>query len=173
MSLHKWILAATALLSSSFAHAEICQSALPEPIRAYVELGDWTVVHPQDLSESDLRFWKNGHPGLCPGVASGNFHHNSNPTYVIALIQKSGQDILEKVLVVTVKKNQMNTEIVVPPTTVPSPYVVWSLPPRRYLGIDGANVSIPQDSFAYEKLVGTSRQYYYHGSELKSFQMSY
>jgi hypothetical protein len=173
MSLHNRILVATALLASSFAHAQSCQKALPEPVRASVEQYNWTIVHPEDLTESDLRSWKNSHPGLCPGVATGNFHHNSNPTYVIALIQKSGPDIFEKVLVLTVKKQAANIEIVVPPTNVPNPFVVWTLPSRRYLGVDGANVNIPQDSFAYEQLVGASRQYYYDGSQLKSFQMSY
>ncbi len=173
MSFYKQILIATALLASTIAHAQTCNHVLPDSLRATVELGDWSIVHPEDLSESDLHFWKNGHPGLCPGVASGNFRHNSNPTYVIALIQKSGPDVFEKVLVVTIKKNKMNTEIAVPPTQVPTPYVVWSLPKHRYLGVDGSKVYIPQDSFAYEKLVGTSRQFYYDGSHLKSFLMSY
>ena len=173
MSFYKQILIAAALAVSSYAHAQACLNVVPESLRVSVEQDNWTIVRPEDLSDQDLHFWKSSHPGLCPGVATGNFHHNSNPTYVIALIRKSDQTITEKVIVVTLKKKKTETEVAVQPTQLPTPYVVWSLPPRRYLGVDGAKVSIPQASFAYEKMVGTSRQYYFEGSHLKSFQMSY
>ena len=173
MSLYKQILIATALFAPSFLQAQTCLNVVPDSLRLSVEQDNWNIVHPEDLSEADRRVWKVNHPGFCPGVATGNFHHNSNPTYVIALIQKTDQSVTEKVIVVTLKKKKTITELAVAPTQLPTPYVVWSLPPHRYLGVDGAKVTIPQASFAFEKLVGTSRQYYFQGSHLKYFLMSY
>jgi len=174
MSLYKGILFALAVSISTQAHAAPCLSNLPESLRSTVEQDNWTILQPQDLSADDIPIWKVNHPGYCPGVATGNFHHNSDSSFVLALIQHDDHNnLLEKVILITPKKKKLETEILVPPTEVKTTAVVWSLPPRRYRGVDGTNVSISRDSFVYEKLVSTARQFYYDGSHIKSFIISY
>jgi hypothetical protein len=177
-SLCQWILVAISvaifIAISTHSHAQTCLNGLPESLRSAIEQDHWTIVQPEDLSEADLRFWKNGHPGECPGVAAGDFSSKAKSSFIVALIQRDDQkNLLEQVLLVTLKKNRPVTEVAVPPTQVPTPRVVWKLAKGRYLGIDGTKASISRNSFVFEKLVGSAKQYYYDGSHLKSFILSY
>lgn len=173
MSLYKWILIAAFLAIPARSHAEACLNGLPETLRAAVEQDNWKIVQRDDLSESDIRVWKNNHPGECPGVASGSFSPKFKQSFIVALIQRDGQNnLLEKVLLVTQKKNQPVTEDAVTTLAVATPYVVWPLKKGRYLGIDGTKASISRDSWVFEKLVGPASQYYYQGSNVKSFVLS-
>jgi hypothetical protein len=172
-TLSKWILVAIFISISTHLHAQDCLSDMPQPLRSTIERNNWTIVQLQDLSERDLRVWKDRHPGECPGIAAGNFSPNAKASFIVALIQRDDQkNLLEEVLLVTQKKNQPITEIAITTMAIATPYVVWKLPKGRYLGIDGTKASISRNSFVYEKLIGPASQYYYDGSHLKSFVLS-
>lgn len=173
MSLSKWILIAAILAVPARSHAEACLNGLPDTLRAAAEQNNWKIVQREDLSSSDLRFWKDRHPGDCPGVIAGNFSPHAKQSFIVALIQHDDEkNLLEKVVLVYQKKNQPETEDAVTTMAVATPYVVWSLKKGRYLGIDGTKASISRDSFVYEKMVGPASQYYYQGDHIRTFVLS-
>lgn len=174
MSLYKWILIALFATLCAPSYAEACLNGLPDTLRVAVEQDHWKIVEREDLSEADQSVWKNGHPGDCPGVATGNFSPRAKSSFIVALIQRDErQNLLEKVVLVTLKKNQPETELAVTTMSIATPYVVWGLNKGRYLGIDGTKANIPRNSFVYEKLVGPASQYYYDGgNHLRAFVIS-
>lgn len=173
MSLYKWILIAVFISASTHSRAEACLSDMPDTLRSAIEQDNWKIVQREDLSDHDLRAWKDGHPGECPGVAAGNFSPKAKQSFIVALIQRDNQqNLTEKVLLVTQKKNHPETEFAINTMSIATPYVVWKLPKGRYLGIDGTKASISRNSFVYEKLVGPASQNYYDGNHLKSFVLS-
>jgi hypothetical protein len=169
MNLLKLIL--LALLIPISAHAQDCLSNLPASLKSTLEQDNWKIVQPGDIPMDDWKLWKNAHQGQCPGVAPGNFA--SKDDFAVALIQQDDQKkILEKLILVTQKKGQPITEVVVPPTQVTNAAVVWKLPPGHYAGVDGTKAGISRDSFVYEKIASTAKQFYYKGSHLDSFVIS-
>jgi hypothetical protein len=167
------ILVALLLSTAGLAKAENCMSGLPESLRSNVELDNWTIVQPSDLSVSDLKNWKNAHPGQCPGVADGNFFPKVDHAFIVALTKKDNQEnLLEKVVLVTQRKDRSDTAVVVSSEQVQTPYVVWKLPPGRYAGIDGTRASIPRDSFVIQKINSSTNQFYYQGTRLQFFVIS-
>jgi hypothetical protein len=173
MNLPKLFLAAIFFSISTHVWAQDCLSGLPESLRSTVEQGNWKIVQPGDVPQDDWKLWKNTHQGQCPGVAVGNFFPKADSSFVVALIQQSDQKtMLEQVLLVTLKKDQPGTAVVVPPTQVATPSVVWKLPPGRYAGVDGTRASISRDSFVFEKVASSAKQFYYQGSHLQSFIIS-
>jgi len=179
MSVYKGILLAIFIsLSGHAAHAEDCLNNLPQSVRSTVEQDNWTILQPHDLAGNDLTLWRLNHPGECPGVTSGDFYPKGKPAFLVALIQRDptqGSDqknLLEKLMLVYIKKDQPISQVVVPPAQVAAPLVVWKIRPGHYLGIDGTKATISRDSFIYEKLAGPSQQFYYDGTRLKSFVIS-
>jgi hypothetical protein len=146
---------------------------MPESLKSTVEQDNWKIVQPGDIPQDDWKLWKNTHQGQCPGVAVGNFFPKANSSFVVALVQEDDQKkMLEKLLLVTLKKGQSATEIVVSPIQVASPSVVWKLPPGHYAGVDGTKAGISRDSFVFEKVASSAKQFYYQGSHLQSFAIS-
>lgn len=178
MSFYRGIFLAIVISLSARAYGENCLNGLPQSVRSTVEQDNWTILLTQDLAGTDLQVWKVNHPGECPGVASGDFYPKGKPAFLVALIQRDltqGNDqknLLEKLTLVYLKKDQPITEVVVPPAPVAAPLVVWKIRPGHYLGIDGTKASISRDSFIYEKPAGFARQFYYDGTHLKSFVIS-
>jgi len=174
MSVSRWILVALLAAAPACSRAQKpCFNGLPDNLRAAVEQNNWKIVQREDLSESDLRFWKDRHPGECPGVAAGDFSPHAKQSFIVAVFERDEQkNLLEKVLLVTEKKHQPVAEDAVTTMAVATPYVVWKLHKGRYLGIDGTKASISRDSFVYEKMVGPASQYYYQGDHLRSFVLS-
>jgi hypothetical protein len=167
------IFAAIFFAISTHARAQDCLSGLPETLKSTVEQDNWKIVQPGDVPMDDWKLWKNTHQGQCPGVAVGNFFPKADSSFVVALIQQDDQKkLLEKLILVTVKKGQPTTADVVPPTLVTSPSVVWKLPPGHYAGVDGTKASISRDSFIFEKVASSAKQFYYQGSHLQSFVIS-
>ena len=82
------------------------------------------------------------------------------------------KNLLEKVVLLTEKKGQPITEIVVNPVQATALAVVWKLPPGHYAGVDGKKASISRDSFIFEKIASSATQFYYQGSKLQSFVIS-
>jgi hypothetical protein len=72
----------------------------------------------------------------------------------------------------TEKKGQPITEIVVSPVQAATLTVVWKLSPGHYAGVDGKKASISRDSFVFEKIASSATQFYYQGSKLQSFPIS-
>ncbi len=178
MSLYRGILFAIFIASSAYVHAEDCLNGMPQSVRSTVEQDNWTILQPQDIAANDLKLWKVNHPGECPGVASGDFYPKGKPAFLVALIQHDqtqGSDPakqFEKLILVYIKKGQAISEVVVPPTQVAAPLVVWKLRPGHYMGIDGTKASISRDSFVYERPAGSATQFYYDGTHLKFFVIS-
>jgi hypothetical protein len=173
MNLPKLILATLFLAISTHARSQDCVSGLPDTLKSSVEQDNWKIVQPGDIPMDDWKLWKNTHQGQCPGVAVGNFAPKADSSFVVALIQEIDKTkSLEQVVIITVKKGIPTTAVVVPPTQVATPSVVWKLPPGHYAGVDGSKASISRDSFVYEKVASTAKQFYYHGSNLQSFVIS-
>ncbi len=174
MSFSRWILiAALVVLPAGTRAQSACYNGLPDALRSAVEQDTWKIVQSSDLSEADQRVWRNNHPTDCAGVAVGNFSPRAKQSFIVALIQRDGQNnLLEKVDLVYLKKNRPVVEDAITTLAVATPYVVWKLNKGRYLGIDGTRASILRDSFVFEKLVGPASQYYYQGDRLRSFVLS-
>jgi hypothetical protein len=171
MNLPKLTLITILLSIAAHARAQDCLSNLPESLKSTLEQDNWKIVQPGDIPMDDWKLWKNAHQGQCPGVAPGNFA--SKDDFAVALIQQDDQKkILEKLILVTQKKGKPITEVVVAPTQVTNPSVVWKLPPGHYAGVDGTKAGISRDSFVYEKIASTAKQFYYKGSHLDSFPIS-
>jgi hypothetical protein len=153
--------------------AEDCLSGLPDSLRSAVEQDHWKILSPFDIPTNDWKLWKNAHQGQCPGVAVGNFLPKTDSSFVVALIQgEDPKNLLEKVVLLTEKKGQTITEIIVNPGQVASPALVWKLPPGHYAGVDGKRAAISRDSFVFEKVASSATQFYYQGSKLQSFVIS-
>ena len=160
-------------IAATQARAADCLSNLPESLRSTVEQDHWKILSPFDLPTDDWKLWKNAHQGQCPGVAVGNFYPKTDSSFIVALIQGDDpKNLLEKIVLLTEKKGQLITEIVVNPIQTASLSVVWKLSPGHYAGVDGKRASISRDSFVYEKIASSATQFYYQGSNLKSFPIS-
>ena len=172
MNFGKTIFLAIFLSLSLRAPAQDCLSGMPESLRSTVEQDNWKILQPGDVPLDDWKLWKNAHQGQCPGVTAGNFFPRSDSSFVVALVQGEDKKMLEKLLLVTLKKGQPSTEEILPPTQVTSPSVVWKLPPGHYAGVDGTKASISRDSFIFEKIASSAKQFYYQGTRLQSFAIS-
>src|SRR5260370_17348164 len=152
-NLRRAILIATLLSASPHLRAEDCLSGLPDTLRVAVEEDNWKTLSPFDMPSNDWKLWKNAHQGQCPGVGAGNFYPKTDSSFVVALIQgEDPKNLLEKVVLLTEKKGQTVTEIVVNPVQAATLSVVWKLPPGHYAAVDGKRASISRDSFAFEKV---------------------
>ena len=173
MNLARGILIAILLSVSTNVWAEDCLSGLPDSLRSSVEQDHWKILSPFDIPTNDWKLWKNAHQGQCPGVAVGNFFPKTDSSFVVALIQgEDPKNLLEKVVLLTEKKGQTITEIVVNPAQVASPSLVWKLPPGHYAGVDGKRAAISRDSFIVEKIASSATQFYFQGSKVQSFVIS-
>ena len=152
-------------------HGENCISQIPDGAREIVSgFRDWRIVTLTDLPADDQQLWQTSHNGRCPGVASGNFMGGTQPSYVIAMIhnQRSGK-LLEQLLILIPEGKSFKRTILVKPTAVVSPFVVWKLSPGKYKGVDQEqSIEIPHDSFVYEKIEAFATQYYYDDGHLHS-----
>jgi hypothetical protein len=176
MTLPKLVLIAIVCLIAAPTHARAldCLNGMPETFKSAVEQDNWKIVEPGDIPTDDWKLWKNAHQGQCPGVAVGNFFPKTNSSFIVALIQgDDAKGFLEKVVLVTTKKGQTITEIVVNPIQTKTPSVVWKLPPGHYAGVDGTTAGLSRDSFVVEKVSASASQFYYQGSNLKSFSISF
>lgn len=172
MNFKGWLLTAALVTISAHAQTAACIGSMPDYLRSAVEQDRWKIVQPEDLA-GDLHIFKGNHPGQCPGVTSGNFYPKADSSYVVALIKHDDQNhLLEKTLLVTLKKSKTETAVIIPPTPMPAVAVVWKIPPGRWRGIDGTKASISHDSFVSEQIISTATQYYYDGKHLKSFPLS-
>src|SRR5579875_828542 len=107
MSFSRWILiAALVVLPAGTRAQSACYNGLPDALRSAVEQDTWKIVQSSDLSEADQRVWRNNHPTDCAGLAVGNFSPRAKQSFIVALIQRDGQNnLLEKVDLVYLKKN--------------------------------------------------------------------
>jgi hypothetical protein len=173
MNLLKLTLIAGLISLPLHACAEDCLSGLPDTLRSAVEQDHWKILSPFDLPSSDWKIWKNAHQGECPGVTVGNFYPKTDSSFIVALIQGDDpKNLLEKVVLLTSKKGQTITEIVVNPIQTSALATVWKLPPGHYAGVDGTRASISRNSFVYERISSAATQFYYQGSNLRSFVIS-
>ena len=173
MNLLKLTLIAGLISLPLHTRAEDCLSGLPDTLRSAVEQDHWKILSPFDLPSSDWKIWKNAHQGECPGVTVGNFYPKTDSSFIVALIQGDDpKNLLEKVVLLTSKKGQTITEIVVNPIQTSALATVWKLPPGHYAGVDGTRASISRNSFVYERISSAATQFYYQGSNLRSFVIS-
>src|SRR5712672_1615250 len=127
-SLLRAILIALLFSVSAHAGAEDCLDGLPDSLRSAVEQDHWKILSPFDIPSADWKLWKNAHQGQCPGVAVGNFFPKTDSSFIVALIQgEDPKNLLEKVVLLTEKRGQPITEIIVNPAQVASLSVVWKL----------------------------------------------
>ena len=146
-----------------------CGSLLP---RAFALPSGWRVVTLEDLPEDDRDLWGREHAGQCPGAVVGRFTDDSRYSYAVALLQSGpGGKLLEQLVAILPAGNRLSRVVLVKPTTVVSPFVVWAVPPGKYAGVDGAPaVSVPHDSIIYEKMEATANQFFYLDGRFRSIQ---
>jgi hypothetical protein len=163
------------LLSLVFAwpmcRAQECASLVPEPGRNLViGSGEWKILGTKDLPEDDAALWASAHSGKCPGVAVGDFTGSQTPAYAIALIrQEPSGKYVEQLALLIMKGRTFSRVEVVSPKGVVGPFVVWTVPPGKYKGVDRQGVvSVRYDSFVYEKMEASATQYYYIDGHLRS-----
>src|SRR3981081_1878523 len=173
MNLARWILIAILFSVSANLQAEDCLSGLPDTLKSAVEQDHWKILSPFDIPSNDWKLWKNAHQGQCPGVAVGNFFPKTDSSFVVALIQgEDPKSLLEKVVLLTQKKGQTITEIIVNPVQVSGPSLLKTRTQGLYAGVDGKRAAISRDSFVFEKVASSATQFYYQGSKLQSFIIS-
>jgi len=164
-----WLLLLIGL--SNVCYGENCISQLPDVAREVVSgLHEWQIVKLADLPADDQQLWQTSHNGSCPGVVAGNFTGGARLSYAVAMIrnQPSGQ-ILEQLLMLVPEGNSFKPTIVVKPTSVVSPFVVWKVTPGTYKAVDqDRSVKLSHDSFVYEKMETYATQYYYEKGRLRS-----
>ncbi len=116
-NLPKLLLAVLCLGICTHAQAADCLSNLPDALKSAVEQENWKILSPFDLPSEDWKLWKNAHQGQCPGVTVGNFSPKASSktgSWVVALIQGDDpKNQLEQLVLVTTKKGQPITEIIV------------------------------------------------------------
>src|ERR1700730_15397537 len=158
-NLARWILIAPLLSVAANIWAEDCLSGLPNSLRSAVEQDHWKILSPFDIPTNDWKLWKNAHQGQCPGVAVGNFFPKTDSSFIVALIQgEDPKNLLEKVVLLTQKKGQTITEIIVNPVQAATLSLVWKLPPGHYAGVDGKRAVISRDSFVLERFTSSATQ---------------
>jgi hypothetical protein len=173
MSFYKGILLAILMCFATYSYADDCLSGLPQSARSAIEQDNWAIVQPQDLGGNDPQVFRVNHPGQCPGVTAGNFYPKGKSSFLVASIQRGDQkNPLERLTLIYFKKDLPVTAVVVAPTQVAAPFVVWKLRPGHYQSLYGNKTTISRESFVYEKLVGPANQFYYDGTHLKSFVIS-
>lgn len=158
------------ILVPTMCYGENCVASLSDKAREVIsEFHDWRVVKLTDLPADDRKLWENSHNGQCPGVAAGNFS-DDKLSYAVALLRNQPSGELEEQLIVLLPEgNSFRRTVVVKPTTVVGPFVIWKVPPGKYQGVDKAKaVQIAHDSFIYEKIEAYARQYYYDDGHLRS-----
>jgi hypothetical protein len=165
MSISQWILINALLAASTQLPAQTCLSGMPESLRSVVEQKQWTIVQPQDLSQTDLSLWNSYHPGQCPGVAAGRPSSKAKRYFIVALIHPDGPNsMLEEVLLVTQQKGRPVTQEALL-RIVSTPHVIW-LQDDPY-PFDGAS---SRDSFVFERVSGRASQLIVQDNQIKSFQ---
>jgi len=171
MNLSKISLFSLLITFSGICRGQDCISRIPLSVRNIVsEYKGWRIVSLADLPQDDQKLWTTSRNGQCPGVAIGNFTGGTNLSYVVALMrsQQSG-GLQEQLVTLTQDGELLKTNVVVAPTNVTSPFVVWKVPPGTYKGVDQNKiVRIVNDSFVYEKMEAYARQYYYDNGRVRS-----
>ncbi len=158
-------------LTVGVCRAEECSSVVPESgHKLLADFPGWRIVLLNDLPTDDIGLWNAANRGRCPGVAVGNFVNEYAQSYAIALIRKNPSGKLEEQLLLLAPKGRtLSRLVVVRPTLVVSPFVVWRVPPGKYSGVDkDESVSVEHDSFVYEKIEATATQYYFVNGHLRS-----
>ena len=163
-----WLLILVPLVNTCYGAA--CVSSIPDKACEVISnFNGWKIGKLTDLPADDQRLWTNSHDGQCPGVAAGHFSEDKL-SYAVALLRNQRSGGLQEQLVVLVPEgNSFRSQVVVKPTTVVSPFVIWKVPPGKYKGVDQDNtVQIAHDSFIYEKMEAYATQYYYDEGRLRS-----
>ena len=154
-------------LSLSRCFSADCSSVLPKGVTLPI---GWRVVSLVDLPKDDRELWEREHGGQCPGAVVGKLTGDGRVSYALALLQNGpGGKMLEQLVVMFSAGRQFSRITLVKPTAVISPFVVWVAPPGKYSGVDGTPpVRIPHDSFVYEKMEATARQFFYRNGGFRS-----
>jgi len=150
-----------ALMCVITARAQDCSTIPPSVRAALKQMPGWRIVGLHDLLPDDQELWEKARPGLCPGIATGNFE-SSTPSYAMALIKKVNGDRVEKLVLLTDRSGRVaRIKTIVEPEKIISPLVVWSAPPGTYHDFDRTKeIKTARDSFVYEKLQSGARLYY-------------
>src|ERR1700733_2762602 len=129
------LIAIVCLIVPTHARALDCLNGMSETFKSAGEQDTWKIVQPGDIPTDDWKLWKNAHQGQCPGVAVGNFFPKTDSSFIVALIQgDDAKNVLEQIVLLTEKKGQLITEIVVNPIQTASLSVVWKLSTGHYYG---------------------------------------
>ena len=155
--------------------ASNCASLLPaaaqESIRSELNQG-WRIVTIDDLPTDDKMLWNQDHVGKCPGISYGHFYDRITRSYVVALLRSPAPGkYVEQLLLLTPAGDHSTRLNVVRAMSVISPFVVWTLAPGKYAGIDGKTpIYIGNESFVYEKMEAVSTQYYFQQRRLRALR---
>jgi hypothetical protein len=135
-------------------------------LHAHSEL---SVVTLSDLPEDDQALWKKAHGDSCPGMVAVDLDGTGRRSFALALLQRvNGKNVEQLVMLTGAASN-----VLVEPTDVISPFVVWRANPGRFPNLlTGADVHIPHESIVYEKIEATSTLFYRSHGKIRSLLAS-
>jgi hypothetical protein len=164
MLLFKSILFFSVLLFVSVGQAAThCCKERNDIIDSYLDAHPgWSIVETSDLPDDDKALWKNYHEGLCPGIAIVDVDGGGRKSYALALKRKVKDVVFEKLVVLKGSAGAFSEHVLVNPTRVISPFVVYRVGPGKYLDHNtGKTIRIAHDSIVYEKMEAISMQFYF------------
>jgi hypothetical protein len=131
--MYRLMLAAAAILVACFAapaHAG-CE-AIPDMVRDYLHANpEWSLLTDMH-DDDDQKSWDRLHPGLCPGIAEGNFYGSGSKTYAVVLTRAVGSKTNEKIVLVRRVGARLSEQVLIPAYEMHIPMVVIAMPPGTY-----------------------------------------
>lgn len=165
---------AGALVFACLGQAQATCDVLPAELPSYVNgNAGWKVVSEKDLSRDDQELWPRYHHNACPGFTTADLDGAGQSYSAIALLRSEKGQLIERLIVVSRKADQLVEQEVVGPTSVSTPWVVWRTKSGRVFDYDtGMHIDVPHDSIIYEKMEASAFQYYMLDGRLRSILVS-
>lgn len=155
----------------------VCDLTLPAEVRAHLDRekeAGWRVVTERDLAADDAAIWMQLHGEKCPGIVRGDFEGSDDTSFVVSLIRaKPSGSHEQKLLLLRHRSGGLAVTVVVPPTVVVNPLVLWKRAPGSYRGVyEHRAIAIATESFVFEKLEAAATQYYIRDGTIHNLLIS-
>jgi hypothetical protein len=159
-------------------HAASCEKAvLPEEANAVLraKFPKLQIVTIAALDQDERQAWSDAHPGICPGIAQGNFGPGHKNAYAVSLFRPLGNYRYSEALVLLMQEaGKYSVRVLSPESEVTAHiYVVWQQPPGAYKDAQtGRKIRAVWPIITYEAIEAGATAYYWKGTEFRSFVLS-
>jgi hypothetical protein len=131
----------------------------------------WSVVDIKDLISDDQKLWAQHRGTSCPGIAIAKLDDSGRQAYAIALLDRAGDRLNEKVVVLLPRSARLSPRTLITAHKVDTPSVIWRAPPGDYRDWEGGpTIHVPTDSIVVEKMESNAMLYYLRGNQFHSVQ---